>query len=158
MHCFQIWVTAWHANGDTNDPGGLGHSSSSWKLRSNSCNFLLLLERWMQPCVSQMKKFPVKWAVCCPRLLGDVSSRGSPSESLLTECPAALLCLHSANIPDTSPSFLGHGFSFPRRKLQPCVPSRLEAEVCHCTPPRTHMEDRWGMLAPALFPPFPVSV
>lgn len=120
---FQIWVTAWHAKGDTNDPGG--HSSSSWKLRSNSCDFLLLLERWMQPCVSQMKKFPVKWTVCCPRLLGDVSSWGTPSESLLKECPVALLCLYSANIPDTSLSFLGHGFSFPRMKLQTCVPSRL---------------------------------
>lgn len=99
MYCFQIWVTPWYAKGDTNDPGGLRHSNSPWKLYSNSCDFCyaLAFTREMNAalCFLDEKKKSVKWAVCCQRLLSNLSSLGSPSESLLTECQIAVLFLHT---------------------------------------------------------------
>lgn len=144
MHCFQIWGTTWHATGDTNDPGGLGHSSSPWKLCSNSCDFCyaLAFTREMNAalCFLDEKNLSVKWAVCCQRLLGEVSSLGSPSESLLKECPTALPFLQAANIPDGSLPFLGNGFSFPRMKLQQCVPSPYNQESATKPLPRPTWE------------------
>lgn len=126
LHCFRIWVTTWHAMGDTDDPGGLRHSSSTWKLCTNQFLWFLLciwllLARWMHPCVSEMRIifFPCQMGSMWPEALRrDVSFPGSPSESLLKEHPTAFVFLQAVNIPDRSPPLPGSNFHFPRMTLE----------------------------------------